>query len=143
MEKELLNDLEMEDKNSDTGDTKATELEQARERVQEAPPEDAQTKKAEPEDAKKQPEQAGPPQNRSEISIIMLNGRVAVKAPANPILFMKMIGDALGIVSNEFLEMARKAEAKQMFDPGADVPYTQEGKQVIAAAQKELMGKRP
>ena len=73
----------------------------------------------------------------------MLNGRVAVKAPANPILFMKMIGDALGIVSNEFLEMARKAEAKQMFDPGADVPYTQEGKQVIAAAQKELMGKRP
>ena len=99
--------------------------------------------KAEPEDVKKQPEQAGPPQNRSEISIIMLNGRVAVRAPSNPILFMKMIGDALGIVSNEFLEMARKAEAKQMFDPGADVPYTQEGKQVIAAAQKELMGKRP
>ncbi len=94
---------------------------------------------------KEQPEEnrAGPPkENRIEISIVWVNGRVAVKAPSNPIMIMKVLGQAMDTISNEFLDIARKAEAKAMFEPGPEVPYTQENKQVIAAANRELMGKR-
>ena len=50
-------------------------------------------------------------------------------------MVMKAIGDALSVVAGEFLAIAQKAEAKKMFNPGPNVPYSKEAEKVIAAVR--------
>jgi hypothetical protein len=108
------------------------------------------SEKAKPEDAaqeadvkqKEAAKQTGPPENRIDISIVWINGRVAVKAPANPIMVMKVIGQALDAISNEYLEIARKAQAQKMFEPGPEVGFVPDPntQKVVDAVEKQIIG---
>ncbi len=131
-------DKELNEKSDEDVDAKQKRIEALKEELakelEPAEPEEAGAepeKKAEPEKAEKET-----PPDRTEISIVHQDGKTLMKGPANPILLMKIFGEALQLAADEFLAIAKKAKAMEMFDAGPDVGYTPEAKKVIQAVKR-------
>lgn len=75
--------------------------------------------------------------NRIEVSIVWQDGKVMLNGPANPLAMMKVLGDALSVMADEFVKMGEDKGESMIATPGPGVLFT--NKEILDKAHREIL----
>jgi len=75
-------------------------------------------------------------EERIEISIVWQNGKIMMHGPGNPVIIMRVLGDALSAAADEFLKIAMEKKSSVILKPGPDVAFADA--RVVQEVQKNI-----